>query len=71
MSNTTYLLADDDSKEIIIATQDPVELIATGLDRFAQTKHDLTVHSFESFTSKLLIKESFEDFVIKWKHETV
>jgi hypothetical protein len=76
----TYLLMDDDLKEAVLITQDPLEIIAKGLDRFSQTKHDLSVAKFDTKNShllsnknsRLLSNQSFEDFVIDWeksKHE--
>ena len=63
----TYILMDDDLKEAVLLTQDPGEIIAKGLDTFAQTKHDLSVAKFETHNSYLVSNQSFEDFVIDWK----
>ena len=63
----TYLLMDDDLKEVVLLTQDPGEIIARGLDIFSRTKHDLSVAKLETHNSFLISNRSFEDFVIDWK----
>ena len=58
----TYLLADDDLKTIILATQQPVEVKIRGRLQFAQTKHDLSVVMLDE-NSRQVDKMSFENFI--------
>lgn len=63
--SVTYLLADDDLKEIILCTQESKDVIVKGLDQFVETKHEMTVHRFNE-KHEIIDKMSFEDFCVQW-----